>query len=143
MEGKYKEWIAIAVCICTGVFANIQSFGNESTQKGYHEEVYDTTKNQRSAILDVREKIDYLFRRMARLEDASRILPPGPLQATPPQDADAGSTDPDVIEEKDVEVTPEPEPKQNPFEMEKNGTPKWDPIEQSLPSYETQHSTGQ
>jgi len=143
MESKNKEWIAIVVCIVTGVVANIQSFGNESTQKVYHEKVYDTTLHHRSAILDVREKIDYLYRRVARLEDASRILPPGPGQVPPPDvvdEMDAGvSPDADVVEEKDSEVVPEPKPKpappKIPFEIKKNGAPKWDPIEQTLPAY--------
>jgi len=141
MESKSKEWIAIAVCIITGVVANMQSFGNESSQKVYHEKVYDTTLSQRTAILDVREKIDYLFRRVSRLEDASRILPPGPGQVPPPVDEmDAGvSPDADVVEEKDSEVAPEPKPEpapqKTPFDLKKNGTPKWSPIEQALPAY--------
>ena len=137
MESKNKEWIAIVVCIITGVVANMQSFGNESSQKVYHEKVYDTTLSQRTAILDVREKIDYLFRRVSRLEDATPILPPGPGQVPPPEfdEMDAGTApEPDVIEEKDAEVAPEPKPK-NPFKLKKDGMPKWDPIEQSLPAY--------
>ena len=149
MESKNKEWIAIVVCIITGVVANIQSFGNESTQKVYHEKVYDTTLHHRSAILDVREKIDYLYRRVARLEDASRILPPGPGQVPPPE-MDAGVHELDEIDEtpeevqelfgpdpekKDSEPKPKPAPPKIPFEIEKNGAPKWDPIEQPLPAY--------
>ena len=146
MENKNKEWIAIVVCIITGVVANIQSWGNGSSQKVYHEKVYDTTLHHRSAILDVREKIDYLYRRVSRLEDATRILPPGPRQVPPPStldEMDAGSLEPDadVIEEKDskieveVEVQPPPKPNQAPFEMKNDQTPKWEPLQQSLPSY--------
>ena len=143
MESKNKEWVAIVVCIVTGVVANIQSWGNGSSQKVYHEKVYDTTIHHRSAILDVREKIDYLYRRVSRLEAASAILPPGPGQVSPPgvDDMDAGSLDADadvnIQEERDSEIEVKLPPKLNeaPFELKKDQTPKWEPLQKNLPAY--------
>lgn len=96
MESKNKEWIAIVVCIVTGVVANLQSFGQGTTQ----EKIEHTSLNHREAILDVREKIDFLYRRVARLENNRPILPPGPAALNPPIDAG-------VNELEEIDATPE------------------------------------
>ena len=142
-KGINKEWGAIIVCLVTSITAQVSGMQNSSSQEEYKVTTVDVTDSQREAILDVREKINYLYTRVARLEYANRILPPGPRQVTPPdviEEPDAGSTSdvdeidytPDVVKEL-FGPDPEEETKQEPVlkePVEKNqvDVPTWKPI---------------
>ena len=142
---KHKEWIAIFACFASAAGAHVQGFGHSEDQTVIEE------KNlaHREAILDVREKIDFLYRRVSRLENSRPVLPPGPgtlpLDIRFPEELDAGvAPEVDVVELDEIDETPEevkdlfgppPEekekkPEEKVPEMDPEGMPVWEPIDE-------------
>jgi hypothetical protein len=109
---------------------------------GTVEKVAAFEDGQYEAIVDLRRKVDFLFRRVLELESTNPVKPPGPSHVfSPPAPSDAGiepDADADVVEQPDFlppsppkkELVPQPR-KEKPV-VDEYGMPVWEPLNKQM-----------
>jgi hypothetical protein len=139
-----SQWAAIAVAAITAISAHYTSVG-----KGEYEHdvgnVVAFEEEQHEAIIDLRRKVTFLFKRVMELE-VGGVKPPGPASTfSPPAPSDAGvEPDADAGSESDAEVEPDflppsppkknlvPQPRREKALVDQYGMPVWEPLNKKM-----------
>lgn len=136
-----SQWAAIAVAAITALSAHFTSVGQDQFN-GTVEKVEAFEDGQYEAIVDLRRKVEFLFKRVMTIETNGPVKPPGPTSFfSPPAPSDAGiepDADADVVEPPDFlppsppkkEVVPQPR-KEKPV-VDQYGMPVWEPLDKQM-----------
>ena len=134
-----SQWAAIAVAAITALSAHFTSVGKGE----YAHDVGNVVafeEEQHEAIIDLRRKVTFLFKRVMELE-VGGVKPPGPaFMFSPPAPSDAGvEPDADAGSESDAEIKPDflpPAPARKedayPVKLDSDGMPIWEPLNKKM-----------
>ena len=155
-----SQWAAIAVAAITALSAHFTSVGKGE----YAHDVGNVVafeEEQHEAIIDLRRKVTFLFKRVMELEvggvkppgPASMFSPPAPSDAGVEPDADAGSWHDSFVADKCAQcpeccvdakdseedakpdfLPPAPARKEDayPVKLDSNGMPVWEPLNKKM-----------
>ena len=125
-------WAGIVLAALTAISAHFTSVGKDQFN-GTVEKVAAFEDGQYEAIVDLRRKVDFLFKRMLEVEASGAIKPPGPASFfNPPDPSDAG-VEPDADASDFLPpVPPEKETKELDTDQNPYGMPVWEPLKKQM-----------